>query len=266
MNIRIWLIAVLAAMLSACMTTSDISSLGNNTYAVSTLACPACGGTNKAENMAVEAANEFCQEQGKIAVTENIDIDSWDWNGAGTTDLAFQCVTPVSEDQVLACAQKHIGIATDKYGNEITQKIRDKLFSDENGFGFSELSDQALPTADEREVILAFGTGYEECEELRLSAVSAADGRVIRSSDRKRMSIMAKLSAAQITYGNYAEQSNEIDEGLYAALSELEKEAMQKRRIAAKESSEKLSRALDSNKPINCTSNVIGSSVYTNCN
>ena len=65
---------VLATLLSGCMTTSDISSTGEDTYFVSTLACPACGGPGKAENMALEAANEFCGAQEKEAVTQNLDI------------------------------------------------------------------------------------------------------------------------------------------------------------------------------------------------
>lgn len=258
--------------LSACMTTSDISSLGDNTFAVSTLACPACGGTGKAEQMAIDAADSFCEEQGKMAVTQGIDVDSWDFNGAGTTDLAFKCVTPVSEDRLFACAQEHIDAAANELGEEVTYKTLGKLFSDENGFGFSELSDQAFPTETEKNVIRMLGEGYEECESIRLTAVSPTDMRALRSSANKRMALMAKLIASQITYGDYAAQSNVIDEALYATLSEIEKEAMQMRRAASKEASAKFNDAVqrsnqigNSNKSTNCTSQVIGDSVYTNC-
>ena len=264
---------VLATLLSGCMTTSDISATGEDTYSVSTLACPACGGTGKAENMALEAANEFCGAQGKEVVTQNLDIGAWEYNGAGTTELLFKCVAPVPEDQIFACTQKHTIAAINQYGDEATEKVLNKLFSDENGFGFSELANQNYPTDIEKSVILEMGAGYDECEELRLTTATPSDERVLQAAANERMLIMAKLSASQITYGDYAKQSNVIDEKLYSALSEIEKESMRHRKEARTRASENFGRAknrtidrsIQSNKSTNCISTVSGNSVYTNC-
>ena len=247
------------------MTTSKVSSLGGNTYSLSTLACPACGGTYKAESMALDAANKFCMEQGKEAVIENADIGSWSYNGAGTTDLIFLCVMPVSEDQVLACGKKHIDDAANQYSVDATKKILSKLFSDEDGFGFSELSDHSYPTNIEQEIIKIIGAGYDECEDLRLSTASTIDKRILQTTANRIMKIMAELSGSKITFGSYATQSNEINETLYSALSAKEKEAMSQRRAARELSSERFNRAIQSAQPMNCTSTGSGSSVYTTC-
>ncbi len=263
MKKQLFIIPLFISLLSSgCMTTSKVSSHGEDIYSLSTLACPACGGTDKAERMALNAANEFCAEQGKEAVTENTDIGSWSYNGAGTTDLVFQCVTPVSKDQVLACANKHIDDAANKYSAEATEKVLSKLFSDEKGFGFSKLSDHSYPTNIEQEIIKTIGAGYDECEFLRQSTASTSDKRVLQSAANRKMTIMAELSGSQITYGIYAKQSNEIDEALYNTLSGREKEVMRQRRAARDLSSERLNRAI---KTTNCTSTGSGSTVYTTC-
>lgn len=264
---------VLVPFLSGCMTTSGISSAGEDTYFVSTLACPACGGPGKAENMALEAANEFCGARGKEAVTQNLDIGAWAYNGAGTTELLFKCVAQVPEEQIFACAQKYISAATNQYGAEATEKVLNKLFSDENGFGFSELADQNYPTDIEKSVILKIGAGYDECEELRLTTATPSDKRVLQASTNERMLLMVELSASLITYGYYAKQSNVIDENLYSALSEVEKEFMRYRKDVHTRASENFRRAMtraidqpiQSDRSTNCTSTVDGNSVYTNC-
>jgi hypothetical protein len=255
----------ISLLLSGCMITSEVSSLGGGAYSLSTLACPACGGTDKAERMALNAANKFCAEQGKEAVIENADIGSWSSNGAGTTDLIFLCVMPVSEDQVFACAQKHINAAAIQYGAEATETVLNKLFSDENGFGFAELSDHSYPTDIDQGIIKTIGVGYDECEDLRQSTASSSDKRVLQSAANRRMTIMAELSGSQITYGSYAKHSNEIDETFYSVLSDLEKETMRQRRAARELASERFNRAIQSTQPTNCVSTGSGNSVYTTC-
>ncbi|MDG1004486.1 MAG: hypothetical protein P8N58_06360 [Emcibacteraceae bacterium] len=264
---------IIPLFLTGCMTTSEVTSLGGNSYSLSTLACPACGGTYKAENMALDAANKFCIEQGKEAVIENADVDSWTFNGAGTTDLIFLCVSQEAEDDFKECGRKIGEIAKEKFGKVPAKKVAIKVFSGENGFGFSELSDHSYPTSAEQEIIKFIGSGFDECEDTMYSSVSSSDKSILQSWHKKILTIIAQLSGSKISYGSYAIQYNEINESLDVAFETKNSEITRNRQKARSKSLERFNSAMDSiptsiptpSSPINCTSTGVGDTVYTNC-
>lgn len=86
------LIVVLLGGLSAsCMMTGDILPTGPDTYMISTVACPACGGTTKSVSMALKKAGEYCTSQGKRLLKVGMTNDKW-FNDAGETVLEFRCL------------------------------------------------------------------------------------------------------------------------------------------------------------------------------
>ena len=66
-------------------------STGPSTYMLSTVACPACGGTTKSISMALKKAVAHCNAQGLRMLKESLDNDKW-FNEAGETVLEFRCL------------------------------------------------------------------------------------------------------------------------------------------------------------------------------
>ena len=86
------LIFVFLAVLDvSCTMTGDIVPTGPDSYMVSTVACPACGGTTKSISMAYREAGQFCMSQGKRLLKSNMTNDRW-FNEAGETVLEFRCL------------------------------------------------------------------------------------------------------------------------------------------------------------------------------
>lgn len=88
---RIILAASIIPLLTACMMSSDIVVTGPDSYMVSTVACPACGGTTKSTTMAFKKAGDYCIAQGKRLLKSNMKNDRWR-NEAGETILEFRCL------------------------------------------------------------------------------------------------------------------------------------------------------------------------------
>lgn len=85
------LVVLTMGMITSCMMTGDIVPTGPDSYMVSTVACPACGGTTKSVTMAYKEASEFCISQGKRLLKSNMTNDRW-FNEAGETVLEFRCL------------------------------------------------------------------------------------------------------------------------------------------------------------------------------
>lgn len=85
------LLASLFPLLTACMMSSDIVTTGPDSYMISTVACPACGGTTKSTTMAYKKASEHCMAQGKRLLRSKMTNDRW-FNEAGETVLEFRCL------------------------------------------------------------------------------------------------------------------------------------------------------------------------------
>jgi hypothetical protein len=90
-------------LLNACTTTSDIVTLSDNSYQLSSLACPACGGTSKSQSLAREKANNFCAAKGEVAIIDNLDNETVNAFGAGSTALNFRCGQANVQDSVEEC-------------------------------------------------------------------------------------------------------------------------------------------------------------------
>lgn len=88
---RLLLLAAVAVFVSGCTMTGDIVPTGPDSYMVSTVACPACGGTTKSTTMAYHEAGKFCASQGKRLLKSDMTNDRW-WNEAGETVLEFRCL------------------------------------------------------------------------------------------------------------------------------------------------------------------------------
>ena len=86
-----WLVVILGGLTTACMMSGDILPTGPDTYMVSTVACPVCGGTTKSMDMALKKAGEYCASQGKQVLKSSLDNDKW-FNEAGETVLEFRCL------------------------------------------------------------------------------------------------------------------------------------------------------------------------------
>ncbi|HAC88089.1 MAG TPA: hypothetical protein DCF95_09100 [Gammaproteobacteria bacterium] len=85
------LVVPITALIASCTMTSDIVTTGPDSYMISTVACPACGGTTKSTTMAYKEAGEFCMSQGKRLLKSNMINDRW-FNEAGETVLEFRCL------------------------------------------------------------------------------------------------------------------------------------------------------------------------------
>lgn len=85
------LLAPLAVVISACTMTGDVVSTGPDSYMISAVACPACGGTTKSMSMVFQEASAFCASQNKQLLREGMTNDRW-FNEAGETVLEFRCL------------------------------------------------------------------------------------------------------------------------------------------------------------------------------
>lgn len=85
------IVIFLVAFTASCTMIGDIVPTGPDSYMVSTVACPACGGTTKSISMAYKSAGEFCMSQGKRLLKSNMTNERWA-NEAGETILEFRCL------------------------------------------------------------------------------------------------------------------------------------------------------------------------------
>lgn len=90
-RLKQFMVIASAGLLVSCTMTGDIVPTGPDSYMVSTVACPACGGTTKSISMAYKAAGEFCISKGKRLLKSNMTNDRWA-NEAGETVLEFRCL------------------------------------------------------------------------------------------------------------------------------------------------------------------------------
>ena len=78
-------------LISSCMMKGDVVQTGPDTYMVSAIACPACGGTTKSITMALKEAEKYCAAMGKRVLKKDLKNDKW-WNDAGETVVEFRCL------------------------------------------------------------------------------------------------------------------------------------------------------------------------------
>jgi len=88
---KIFFVIVISGLLSSCMMKGDVVQTGPDTYMVSAIACPACGGTTKSISMALKEAVGYCASQGKRMLKKDMKNDKW-FNEAGETIVEFRCL------------------------------------------------------------------------------------------------------------------------------------------------------------------------------
>ena len=154
MKIKYIMVIAISLLLNACMTTSDIVTLSDNSYQVSSLACPACGGTSKSQNLAREKANDFCAAKGEIAIIDALDNETVNAYGAGSTAINFRCGQANVQDSVEECYDTLLTGLESTYGASIVELVGSKVTpSETNYFGFEQLSDTLMPSEEETVVI-----------------------------------------------------------------------------------------------------------------
>ena len=273
MKIKYIMVIAISLLLNACMTTSDIVTLSDNSYQVSSLACPACGGTSKSQNLAREKANDFCAAKGEIAIIDALDNETVNAYGAGSTAINFRCGQANVQDSVEECYDTLLTGLESTYGASIVELVGSKVTpSETNYFGFEQLSDTLMPSEEETVVIRKSGSGSSICERIRAGAMSVERQKMWLSAQNRRLSALAQLANGQISYGDYAVKLNNAAERLYDSEDEMaRRHANEAKRDAAEQR-----RAMDNmgnmiqdsmkSTTTNCTSSAIGDQVYTTCN
>ena len=92
---RYLLMAVVAIALTACIASSGIISAGRlDTYAITVMVAPINGGGAMAQRIVLTDANDFCQQQGRVFVPDNVSA-AGDLRYPPTGSmLRFRCLTP----------------------------------------------------------------------------------------------------------------------------------------------------------------------------
>ena len=93
---RFLAIVALCAALGGCATSTGILPAGPDTYTISERYAPIRGGSDEAERDALTKANEFCSQQGRQFVPNNMGQTAGMMNQNTTTGYAvtFKCLLP----------------------------------------------------------------------------------------------------------------------------------------------------------------------------
>jgi hypothetical protein len=91
-----------AVAISACATSTGILPAGPNTYTVTEVLAPVRGGGAKAEQVALNEANTFCQQKGRVFVPNAMQQAGSLRNPFGPTgySVTFRCL--LSDDPAVA--------------------------------------------------------------------------------------------------------------------------------------------------------------------
>jgi hypothetical protein len=89
-------IVLLCAALSGCASSTGILPAGPDTYTISERYAPIRGGSDEAERSAVTKANEFCAQQGRQFVPNNMGQMAGMMDRTTTTGytVTFRCLLP----------------------------------------------------------------------------------------------------------------------------------------------------------------------------
>ncbi|MDB4348180.1 hypothetical protein OAA46_00855 [bacterium] len=254
------------------MTTSDVVDRGNDTYMVTSVACPACGGTSKSASLALEKANQYCAKTSRVAVVHDIENQNLNAVGAGGSDLVFACVNAVSDSDMAKCYESGALPAMQTYGEDAVIDLINKVFPAEDDFGFSQLSNLSYPSEKEKDIILVIGSTYDKCQNLIMSARDPNSERSLRLATNSVLALMADLRAGKMTFGDYAKGYNMIYADLAQSNAQIARAAKEQRRSEANarlRASENLKREIRSastpSSTVHCTSTGYGGTVSTTC-
>ena len=112
--------------------------------------------------------------------------------------------------QRLSCHLKTLDDVGESFSADMKQRMQAKLFMKNGRYDFGQLSDSSGPTRTEKEGIVLIATGFENCEHRFNSQLPRNMRGAFDTALNEQLSVMAKLAKSQISYGEYAEQINEI--------------------------------------------------------
>ena len=225
----------LSVFLVGCQTANDVQDLGGGRYGVSSLACPACGGTAKSAKLAYEQATEFCASKGQIVITESQDNALANAVGAGRTDMVFACADQVTEQDTSDCYSEAFAELSSKHDELTLEKAISIVVPPEEGFPFVVLSSQDRATDKEVAALKDVGGVWESCSRERWTNVSPQHRKTYIATSNEILASLSRLIALKTTYGEYGAEVNGSLASLDRQLGGMEREARAKRAAEARE-------------------------------
>ena len=238
-------VPTLLFLLVGCQTASDIQNLGGDRYAVSSLACPACGGTAQSSNLAFEKASKHCASMGKVVVTEAQENQLANAFGAGRTDMVFSCVDEVTETDTQNCYQTAFASLEESHDETVLADAVSVVMPPEEGFPFSMLANQSKANEAEISALTAVGTVWETCSKESWSNVTPQYRKLYIATANEMLASLSKLVATKTTYGEYAAEVNASLARLDQQLGGIEREARAQRSAENKANMEAAARLSD---------------------
>jgi hypothetical protein len=215
-----------AGSLTSCQTASEVTQLEPGRFAVSSAACPACGGTQQAMSLATTKAQEFCDARGQTLVTQSMESRNLNAVGAGGSSMEFTCVPKVEEADVAACYDGAVAKINEQYG-EVGRATLEKFSSYSK---FESLTDKQLPTEEQSRVINLIGSETQRCQRLQISVMPPERADVANTMLNRQLVAIAELGGGSKTFGAFARRMTEIDAEELAALRSLNLSAAEERR------------------------------------
>lgn len=239
---RLLVLIGMSIFLAGCQTAYDVQDLGGGRYGVSSLACPACGGTAQSAKLAYEQATEFCAAKGQIVITESQNNAMANAVGAGRTDMIFACVDQVTEEDTSDCYSEAFAELSTTHDEFVLDKAVAMVVPPEEGFPFVVLASEDKATEAEIAALKDVGGVWESCSRDRWTNVSPQYRKTYIATSNEILASLAKLVASKTTYGEYAAEVNASLASLDQQLGGIEREARAKRAAEAKERMEAASR------------------------
>jgi|GEM_PF-3358287 hypothetical protein len=204
-------ILIFSGLLAGCTSTGDIQKIAPNVFQVSTAACPACGGTSKSMELALQKANSHCAAKNQDIVVNHYENESLNLAGAGGTSLEFRCIELVDTTASDGCYGDLLDTIATNHDLALLRAIIPKIATRDDGpFGFEALTNSTYATLEEKEVLMALGAGWSKCDDLYASTLMDAEWASWSVFARKRITTMADLSMGNITYSEFAKAQNSI--------------------------------------------------------
>lgn len=207
MKLAIAMISILV-FLTGCQTASKVQDIGSGRYAVSSLACPACGGSAKSFELAMNEAQEFCSARDQVVVVEEQENRTINAVGAGGSNLIFSCVTEVTAEHTASCFDQGYAALEGSFPSSVIDKAVLTVTPPEEGFPFVVLSNQDMATPEEAKAIIAAGQVWERCSRESWSNVPPNYRKAYLNAANEFLAALARLASAKTTYGEYAAEAN----------------------------------------------------------
>ena len=87
-----------ALLITGCVQTAGVVTIGNNTFSTSALATPMAGGTFKAQKTAMDSATKHCESMNKKPLITSASKSVINRYGDGTSEIVFKCLDANSKE------------------------------------------------------------------------------------------------------------------------------------------------------------------------